>query len=45
MHCTDLHKNTPKALPKIIDYYKSEGYDFKVITEDTPEKYFRMVKS
>lgn len=45
MHCTDLHKNTPKALPKIIDYYKSEGYDFKVITEETPEKYFRMVKS
>lgn len=45
LHCTDMHKNTAEVLPKIIDYYKSEGYEFKVITEDTPEKYFRMIKS
>ncbi|NFN94474.1 polysaccharide deacetylase [Clostridium botulinum] len=42
LHCTDMHKNTCKALPKIIKYYKSKGYEFKVITEDTPELYFHM---
>ncbi|AQS06235.1 polysaccharide deacetylase family protein [Clostridium beijerinckii] len=42
LHCTDMHKNTCKALPQIIKYYKSKGYEFKVITEDTPELYFHM---
>lgn len=40
MHCTDMHKNTCKVLPKIIKYYKEQGYEFKTITEDTPELYF-----
>lgn len=42
MHCTDMHKNTCEALPKIIDYYKEKGYEFKIIEEDTPEMYFRV---
>lgn len=42
LHCTDMQKNTCKALPQIIKYYKSKGYEFKVINEDTPEFYFHM---
>lgn len=42
LHCTDMQKNTCKALPRIIKYYKSKGYEFKVISEDTPELYFHM---
>ncbi|WP_315078926.1 polysaccharide deacetylase family protein [uncultured Clostridium sp.] len=44
MHCTDMHKNTCKALPEIIEYYKSQGYEFRTITEDTPEMYFKITK-
>lgn len=44
LHCTDMNKNTYKALPKIIKYYKSHGYEFKTITEDTPEVYFPIKK-
>lgn len=40
MHCDYMHKNTCKALPRIINYYKNLGYDFRVITDDTPEQYF-----
>ncbi len=40
LHCTDMNKNTCIALPQIIEYYKSQGYEFKTITEDTPELYF-----
>ena len=43
MHNTKLHKNTVAALPGIIRYYKSQGYTFKKITEDTPEIY-RVIK-
>lgn len=39
LHCDYMHNNTTKALPKIIDYYKEKGYEFKTITEDTPELY------
>ena len=42
MHCTDMNKNTYKALPDIIDYYKNEGYEFRVIDDETPEMYFRI---
>ncbi len=42
MHCTDMNKNTYKALPDIIDYYKNEGYQFRIIDENTPEMYFRI---
>lgn len=40
MHCDYMHTRTCQALPKIIDYYKHQGYTFKAITEDTPEFYF-----
>jgi peptidoglycan/xylan/chitin deacetylase (PgdA/CDA1 family) len=40
MHCTDMNKNTCQALPKIIEYYKSNAYEFKIITEETTELYF-----
>lgn len=44
LHCTDMNKNTCKALPKIVKYYKDHGYEFKTITEDTPEVYFPIKK-
>ena len=37
MQCGFINKNSAKALPEIIKYYKDNGYTFKVITEDTPE--------
>jgi len=40
LHCDYMHKNTCRALPKIIKYYKEQGYEFKIISEDTPEIYF-----
>lgn len=44
LHCDQTNKNTAKALPFIIDYYKNLGYQFKTITENTPEYYFRFKK-
>lgn len=44
MHCTDKNENTSKALPKIIEYYKLQGYEFATITEKTPELYSRVRK-
>lgn len=44
MHCTDKNENTCQALPKIIEYYKAQGYEFATITEDTPELYSRVRK-
>ncbi len=44
LHCDYMHKNTCKALPRIIKYYKDKGYEFKVITEDTPELYYPITK-
>lgn len=40
MHCDAVNKNTYEALPDIIKYYKNKGYEFQVITEDTPENHF-----
>lgn len=37
MHCGYINKNSSVALPEIIRYYKSNGYTFKKITDDTPE--------
>lgn len=37
MHCDYMHKNTCKALPMVIKYYKERNYEFKIITEETPE--------
>ena len=41
MHCDDVNVNTCRALPEIIDHYRKLGYEFKTITEDTKEYYFR----
>lgn len=43
-HCDGTNENTCRALPKIIKYYKNCGYEFKAITENTPEYYFRVSK-
>lgn len=39
MHCDAPNYNTCKALPQIIDYFKENNYQFKVI-DDTTEPYF-----
>lgn len=39
MHCGFINKNSAKALPSVIKYYKDKGYEFKIINEDTPEIY------
>lgn len=39
MHCSYINKNSAKALPSIIKYYKDQGYVFKAIDENTPELY------
>ncbi|MBV7274304.1 polysaccharide deacetylase [Clostridiaceae bacterium UIB06] len=44
LHCDYMHKNTCSALPSIIKYYKDEGYEFKAITENTPEFYYPIGK-
>ena len=41
MHCNSNNKNTVKALPEIIKYYLDLGYEFKGITKDTPEYYYK----
>ena len=41
MHCNSNNKNTVKALKGIINYYHDLGYEFKSITETTPEYYYR----
>lgn len=43
MHCSRVHKNSPKALRPLIKYYKSQGYTFKKIDDTTPEL-FRVKK-
>ena len=42
MHCAYMSKNSVKALPEIIKYYKNNGYDFKTIDETTPEEFHFM---
>lgn len=42
MHCDYTHKNTCAALSKVIEFYKKEGYEFKVIDSNTPEMYFKI---
>jgi len=44
MHCSGENGNTVKALPKIIDHYKNLGYDFRALTMESPEYYFRVKK-
>jgi len=40
MHCDYMHENTCKALPRVIKFYKDNGYEFKIINDKTPENYF-----
>ncbi|MDD3225834.1 MAG: polysaccharide deacetylase [Clostridium sp.] len=40
LHCDSTHKNTCTALPEIIKYYKQQGYEFKIIDDNTEEIYF-----
>jgi peptidoglycan-N-acetylglucosamine deacetylase len=40
MHCNNSNVNTFKALPQIIKNYKNLGYEFKAITNVTPEFYW-----
>lgn len=44
MHCGYINKNSSLALQSIIDYYKENGYEFKAITEDTPEVFHYLNK-
>ena len=44
MHCGSINKNSVKALPEIIKYYKDHGYDFKKITDETPEMFHYISK-
>lgn len=39
MHCAETDKNTIKALPKIIDYFKENNYEFRIIDQNTEEYY------
>lgn len=43
-HCGAENKNTCTVLPEIIRYYKNLGYEFRPITNDTPEYHFRISK-
>ncbi|KEH98810.1 polysaccharide deacetylase family protein [Clostridium massiliodielmoense] len=42
MHCNCNNKNTVKALPLIIEYYESLGFEFDTITENTKEYYYKI---
>lgn len=44
MHCAYMSKNTAAALPDIIKYYKNNDYEFKIITENTPEEFHYIKK-
>ncbi|WP_034867923.1 polysaccharide deacetylase family protein [Clostridium lundense] len=44
MHCNFNNKNTVKALPKIIEYYKDLGYEFKPLTNECEEYYYKFKK-
>ena len=41
-HCNINNKSTPRALADIIQYYRSEGYVFKAINDQTEEFYYRI---
>ncbi len=43
-HCNSNNINTVKALSGIINYYKEEGYCFKVIDNNTTPLFFRFKK-
>ncbi|MDF2505122.1 polysaccharide deacetylase family protein [Clostridium sp.] len=44
MHCNSNNTNTIKALPQIVNYYRSNGYAIKPITDKTPEYHYSFRK-
>lgn len=40
-HCNANNKTTCQALPQIINYYKEQGFVFKVINNDTEPYYYK----
>jgi peptidoglycan/xylan/chitin deacetylase (PgdA/CDA1 family) len=44
MHNNSSNRNTYLALPQIIQYYRSLGYEFRPITNNTPEFYWHTLK-
>lgn len=44
MHCNSNNQNTVKALPLIIEYYKSLGLEFDCINDNTKEYYYKIRK-
>lgn len=43
MHSGFVNKNSAEALPMVIKYYKDNGYEFKVLDDNTQELY-RIIK-
>jgi peptidoglycan/xylan/chitin deacetylase (PgdA/CDA1 family) len=43
-HCNSNNKNTLRALPQIIEYYRASGYSFKAIGKNTKEYYYKIKK-
>lgn len=41
MHSKPNNQTSVKALPLIIKHYKDLGYEFKILTKETPEYYFK----
>lgn len=41
MHCRSNNVNTAEVLPRIIDFYRNSGYEFKVITQDVKEMHVK----
>lgn len=44
MHCDEMNKNTCRIMPRVIDHFKDNGYEFKIIDDNTPEYHFRINK-
>ena len=44
MHCNFNNINTIRALPRIIEEYKLEGYTFEAITDETKEYFYKIKK-
>jgi len=42
LHCSGENENTVKALPQIIEHYNDLGYNFKTLTMNSPEYYFKV---
>ena len=45
MHCGYINKNSVAALPEIIKFYKTQGYEFRKIDNETPELFHYINKN